>query len=122
MRIGSKVLLAITPKCIRRAIVKSMKKKLYSAKETGYYCTLYAGQERAVLPKEMLFPTRIVPFEETTFPVPAQAEAYLEKTYGDYKKLPPEEKRVVHHDFKYIDFENGYLTYKGVEYCEDKKK
>ena len=37
-------------------------------------------------------------FEGSLFMVPIQMDVYLEALYGDYMKLPPEDKRVVHHD------------------------
>ncbi len=38
-----------------------------------------------------------VQFEGHTFPGPANWDTYLRQLYGDYMKLPPEEKRVSHH-------------------------
>lgn len=37
-------------------------------------------------------------FRDREFPVPADAEGYLTKAYGDYLTLPPVEKRENHHD------------------------
>ena len=40
------------------------------------------------------------PFEDRHFPGFADADAYLRNGYGDYMKLPPEEKRVAHHLYR----------------------
>lgn len=39
-------------------------------------------------------------FEKYQFSTPKNYDEYLSNLYGDYMKLPPEEKRVSHHDFK----------------------
>lgn len=36
---------------------------------------------------------------------------YLSSIYGDYMKLPPEEKRVSHHDYINIDLNKSYCNY-----------
>lgn len=38
-----------------------------------------------------------LPFEDTTFSAPAGYEKYLTEAYGNYMKLPPEDKRENHH-------------------------
>lgn len=40
-----------------------------------------------------------LPFEDRMFKGFADADSYLRNSYGDYMQLPPEEKRVSHHDF-----------------------
>ena len=41
--------------------------------------------------------TKWVPFEDTAIPMPIDYDAFLRGTYGDYMKLPPEDKRVPTH-------------------------
>ena len=41
-----------------------------------------------------------VPFEDMMAPIPVGYDNYLRGIYGDYMKLPPEEKRETHHDFE----------------------
>ena len=43
-----------------------------------------------------IFPLGSVSFEGHLFPAPADADSYLRGIYGDYMKLPPEEKRINH--------------------------
>lgn len=50
------------------------------------------------------------PFEDTTVTIPREWDAYLRLLYGDYMKLPPEEKRVSHPHYyvnlhKRVDFD-----------------
>lgn len=48
--------------------------------------------------------TRLVKFEDTLLPVPIDAEAYLERIYGDFRQLPPTDSIVPHiTDIKYFD-------------------
>lgn len=50
-------------------------------------------------------------FEDIFVPVPMGYINVLETLYGNWKKLPPEEKRVGTHDFVILDFEKSYLDY-----------
>lgn len=43
-----------------------------------------------------IYPAFIIVHEGRQFLCPANPDAYLKDLYGDYMKLPPEEKRVVH--------------------------
>ena len=36
-------------------------------------------------------------------------DGYLTHLYGDWRKLPPKEKQVTHHDYLYLDLDNGYI-------------
>ena len=59
-----------------------------------YVCMAYATA--GPFKKEMLVPPSRCSFEQFSLPVPARPEAYLETMYGDWKTLPPVEKRRNH--------------------------
>lgn len=50
-------------------------------------------------------------FEGIKVKVPEKYELWLTQVYGDYMKLPPEEKRVTHHYTEVIDTEKSYTEY-----------
>lgn len=45
-----------------------------------------------------------MPFEDFTVMMPQGYDAFLTKQYGDYMQLPPEDKRIPHHNHYYVDF------------------
>ncbi|MDD6995315.1 MAG: LicD family protein [Candidatus Borkfalkiaceae bacterium] len=57
-------------------------------------------REKEILPQNVFTSFIELPFEEYTFRAIAACDTYLTSLYGDYMKLPPEEKRVSHHMFK----------------------
>lgn len=59
-----------------------------------------AYREREILPQEVFTEYLELPFENLKFKAIKQYDKYLSSIYGDYMKLPPEEKRVSHHTFK----------------------
>ena len=50
-------------------------------------------------------------FEGLQVMAPKEYDKWLTQVYGNYMQLPPEEKRVTHHDTVVIDTENSYLNY-----------
>lgn len=50
----------------------------------------------SIVKKSDIFPTRFLPFDGQEIRFPQNVEAYLEKRYGDYMKLPPEDERHNH--------------------------
>ena len=48
-------------------------------------------------------------FEGITVYGPERYEEYLSKIYGDWRKLPPIEKRVNVHDYVYLNLNESYL-------------
>ena len=47
----------------------------------------------ASMPLAFLVPYKEIPFEGELFKGPANCDGYLKEVYGDYMKLPPENKR-----------------------------
>lgn len=59
-----------------------------------------AYREKEILPKTVFTEYIDLPFENGLFKAIASYDTYLSSIFGDYMKLPPEEKRVSHHTFK----------------------
>ena len=57
-----------------------------------YHYSLGTGFARATFHIEDIFPLTNAAFEDDFFPVPMDADAYLTRLYGDWRKLPSEEK------------------------------
>lgn len=68
-------------------------------------------------PKEIFEAAVFLDFEDTKMPVPVGYDQYLRIAFGDYMKLPPEEKRVPQHDAVFIDPNMSYINYKEIYYC-----
>lgn len=59
-----------------------------------------------------------VDFEGEKMPLPIEYDKSLTASYGDYMKLPPEDKRKPATDnLVFYDLDHSYLDYKGVYYC-----
>lgn len=56
--------------------------------------------EKEVILQEYFANSIKIQFEDSLFPAPIGYKEYLIQMYGDYMKLPPEEKRVVPHDYE----------------------
>ena len=57
-------------------------------------------REREILPRKVFEEYTEADFEGEKFKIFRNYDAYLSSIYGDYMKLPPEEKRVAHHTFQ----------------------
>ncbi len=79
-------------------------------REVSFDESKFAGCVSGVYRKKEIMETSVfqnyidVQFEGGYFKAIRDYDAYLQKHYGDYMKLPPKEKRVTHHTFKaYIE-------------------
>ena len=62
---------------------------------TSYYYKMASATD-LIFEKSMLTPVKPMPFEDRTYFVMNNYDAYLRIMYGDYMKLPPIENRVIH--------------------------
>lgn len=83
---------------IRRIIKESQRYKSQSTNYCGNLCMNHYGFKE-YHPKSLFCKATEVSFEGYSFRSPADYDAYLTSIYGDYMKLPPEEKQVTHHSF-----------------------
>lgn len=125
VRAGSMFLLKVIPKGIRKSIRKRCWKTVSSCPHTGYRACFYSygSAEWGVIPEKWLFPAVRTPFEDFETLIGPDMDAYLRflsMFYGDYMQLPPEEKRVFHHNYACVDTEKSYREYKGIAYCREK--
>lgn len=70
-------------------------------------------------PKSAFEKAVFVPFEGTKLPIPVGYDAYLRIAFGDYMKLPPQEKQVASHDVIFMDLDRSYREYRGTKYLKN---
>lgn len=105
---------------LRYHIWKGAEKRLarYGTKNSRYVASLGEGMTimRQYLKKEWIADAVEMEFEGYQMPVPSGYDEFLTISYGDYKKLPPENERVCRHDIVFMDLEHSYQRYKGKKY------
>lgn len=57
------------------------------------------------IPRELYESSTYLSFEGKKYSVPEKYDEYLTGLYGDYMKLPPEDKRISNHNFAAYKFE-----------------
>ena len=66
--------------------------------------------EKELMPREIFGEPKEYLFEGRRILGVEDAEGYLTAIYGDWRSLPPEEKRATHHDFILCDLHRSYLN------------
>ncbi len=118
---GGKVLLGLfRSKAVRYKLWRHFEKRMtrYPIEECDYITELCSGPHymQKEYPKEYFASAVRMDFEGHKMPLPVGYDGYLKMAFGDYMQLPPEEKRVCHHEFEVIDMEHSYKTYRGMKY------
>lgn len=80
----------------------------WTAKEVGY--VWHGTFEKLIFDQKIFTETVDLQFENTTVRCPALWDEYLKIQFGDYMKLPPENKRVSNH-YGTIDLDSSYKLY-----------
>lgn len=68
-----------------------------------------AWRFKEVMKTEIMGEPKLYKFENIMIYGASDADAYLTNLYGNWRKLPPEEKRVTHHDYICCDLHKSYL-------------
>ncbi|MBR1456678.1 MAG: LicD family protein [Oscillospiraceae bacterium] len=68
-----------------------------------------AWRGREIMPRAIMGTPALYRFEDMEVYGAQDADAYLTRLYGDWRQLPPEEKRVSHHDNIEYDLNRSYL-------------
>ena len=105
----------------RKKLESMYRKEEYDSSE---YVVNYCGawEKKEVMKREWLEPFISVPFETIEVNIPGNFDCYLKQLYGNYKQLPPENKRRSHHYTEIIDLQNPYTNYVKKENMENKNE
>ena len=76
------------------------------------YASSYTDGYKKAFPKEICDHYGPFEFEGHIVQGIKNYDPYLKVMYGDYMKIPPEEKRI-QHNFYHIDLDHPYREYKG---------
>ena len=113
MALGSKFLLSIvkSPKA-REKKWRNAERRMskYIISDCEYITELCEGVHsmQPEYPKEWFASAVYREFEGLQMPIPVGYDPYLKKAFGDYMKLPPEDKQKPHHDMILVDTERSY--------------
>ena len=113
MALGSKFLLSIvkSPKA-REKKWRNAERRMskYKISDCEYITELCEGVHsmQPEYPKEWFASAVYREFEGLQMPIPVGYDPYLKKAFGDYMKLPPEDKQKPHHDMILVDTERSY--------------
>lgn len=101
LKVGKVVIMPVSRKWILSKIdmISQKYREDTSSQYIGAICAAFYG-EKEILKSEWFTERCLLEFEGGKFWAPKDYDAFLTQLYGDYMQLPPEEKRVTHHDNK----------------------
>jgi len=67
--------------------------------------------EKETVPKEVMGKPTEYDFENIKVYGAEHFDAYLKSLYGNWRQLPPKEKRITHHDFSYVNLHKSYIDF-----------
>lgn len=116
-----KTILALVPlQAWRYRIWRLCEKKMtqYHIEDCDYITELCSGPKAIQFeyPKSCFDHAVPMEFEGKMLNMPADYDTYLRIAFGDYMQLPPEEQRVCHHEYEFMDMDHSYREYRGIKY------
>jgi len=112
----SSFIIKVTPEFIRCKILRTSNSYVQRLGGNKNFATFYGDEVKLKYPVQWFEKNRTVNFENIEAPVADGVEKCLTMEYGDFMELPPVEKRQVHHEYSFLDFEVGYEAYKYDKY------
>ena len=107
--LGGKILLSMVPRKRRFALSKRLEQKMtqWEFGSTPLVTELCSGPHYLQMeyPYSVFADAKQISFAGQPMPVPADADGYLRRAFGDYMTPPPPEQQVPHHDFVYCNLE-----------------
>lgn len=91
-------------KRLLKLIGRNAKSYLYELCDYVAVVTTAVNKYRKI-PRELYESSTYLSFEGKEYSVPEKYDEYLTGLYGDYMKLPPEDKRISNHNFAAYKFE-----------------
>ena len=70
-----------------------------------------AWRTKEIMPRNVFGTPTLYKFEDFNFYGAERSDEYLTYLYGDWRRLPPTEKQISHHDFIEINLHKSYLDY-----------
>jgi len=101
-------IIPIPPKTVLRKLVKECQRYDWD-KCTWGGNTVGAWRFREIMPTKIMGKPKLYKFEDIEIFGVEDADAYLTSLYGNWRELPPIEKRVSHHDYIECDLTKSYL-------------
>ena len=93
-------------KLIREINDKCGQKRFDECKYVGNLLGIYRNKE--IMPRAYFGKPTLYTFEDMKVYGPEKYDEYLSHLYGDWRQLPPKDKRVSHHDFIELDLHKSY--------------
>ncbi len=104
-------LFRLVPLNAGKMLAKLVKKCSQYSYDDCVYCGNLLGNwgEREIVPQEVMGKPTLYEFENIKVYGAEKPDEYLTSLYGDWRKLPPKEKQVTHHDYLELDLDKSYL-------------
>ncbi len=92
--------------------VRKLDELFQSVPPSGKYINYFgAWGNKEIFPVEYFKESIIVEFCGLKVKAPKEYDKILTQVYGNYMELPPEEKRITHHNFVVVDMNKSYKEY-----------